>query len=448
MQDPVEWAEQVLKVHLWSRQRDILRSVFNNRKTTVRSGHATGKTFCAAIAVLAFLFLKRPSKVITTAPTWYQVSDLLWSEINHLVKTRIPVPVDILQTKLKIEADWFAIGLSPKEDVNFQGFHQKHILIVLDESPGVRRSVVDGAETLMSAGDAHELQIGNPVEASGHFYDTFIDPDYEKFHISCFDSPNFTGETVPDEIKAKLVTTAWVEDRRRKWGEDSPLWQARVKGDFPIASEDQLIALSWAEEATRREATSGERRLGVDVARFGSDLTVYSILQGNILREQIKESKKDTMHIAGRAKEIAEREGVSIISIDDVGVGGGVVDRLREQSVQVNPVGGGESAINSEKFFNRRTEIWWEMREWIKTVGQIPNDSDLIADLTAPKFSYTSKAQVKLESKEDLKKRLGRSPDLGDSLAIALSAQKRTPLEVIEWADSTKPLARASRMEF
>lgn len=443
--------EKILKeVHLWSKQKEVIQSVMMNRRTVVRSGHGIGKTFAAGVLTLLFLIYKQPSKIITTAPTWYQVKDLLWSEINYLYKTQCAfLNYDILQTRLTIRDDWFAIGLSPKESVNFQGFHQKHVLIVIDESPGVRREIFEGAETLMASGDAHMFQIGNPVEASGHFYDAFRDPEYEKFHVSCFDTPNFTNESVPDEIRAKLVTKEWVEEKRKQWGEDSPLWQSRVLGDFPTASEDQLISLSWAEEATRRELPLvGEKRLGIDVARFGDDKTVYSYLQGDFLKEIIRESKKDTMQIAGKAKTIAEKENIETILVDDVGVGGGVTDRLREQDIRVIPVNGGESAIEKEKFFNRRTEIWWNMRDWIKDTGQIPNDSDLFADLTAPKFFYTSKGQIRLESKDEIKKRIGRSPDFGDSLAIALAAPKRTKLELIDWADSARPLARASRMEF
>jgi hypothetical protein len=446
--NPVLWASEVLGIHLWTKQKEILQSVFENRRTAVRSGHGVGKTFTAAVAVLAFLFLRMPSKIITSAPTWYQVKDLLWSEINTIFKQKLVpqgCPAEILQTRLRIADDWFAVGLSPKESVNFQGFHQEHILIVLDESPGIRLDILAGAETLMSSGDAHMLQVGNPTSPMGHFYDAFRNPGYAKIHISCYDSPNFTGEAVPDGIKAKLVTPTWVDEKKKEWGEDSPLFQSRVKGEFPSEGSDQLISLTWAEEATRRDPKGGERRLGVDVARFGDDKTVYSIIVDNKLK-QIAEAKKDTMHIAGRVKNLAETENIDIIAVDDAGVGGGVSDRLREQGISIIPVNGGESAIDANKFFNRRTEIWWNMREWIRSEGGISDDGNLMADLTAPIFSYTSKGQIKLETKEELKKRIGHSPDYGDSLAIALAAQKRTRLEIIDWLESSRPLARASAM--
>jgi len=133
--NPVLWAEENLGVTLWSKQREIVESVFNNPKTAVRSCHSAGKTFVSAVIVLAFMALRYPAKVVTTAPTWYQVKDLLWSEINTLFKTRLVTKTGfpqfpnakMLTTRLEMQDDWFAMGISPKEAVNFQGFHQDNI---------------------------------------------------------------------------------------------------------------------------------------------------------------------------------------------------------------------------------------------------------------------------------------------------------------------------------
>ena len=430
--DPVRWVNDLLDVHLWSKQREIIRSVFTNRRTVVPSGHAVGKTFVSACTVLAFMHLHQPCKVITTAPTWAQVEKLLWSEINTLWKTRLAQwepPGAMLTTQLKIRDDWFALGLSPNEQTNFQGFHQKHILVVIDEAPGVDRDIYLGAETLMTSREAHMLMIGNPIEQSGHFYEAYVNPDWVQIPISCLDSPNFTGEDVPEELRQRLVTPEWAEEKQREWGEDSSLYIAKVLGKFPEASEDQLIPLSWAEAATRRESEAhGDTKIGVDVARFGDDKTVYSVIQGNRLMRQEAESKKDTMEVAGKARRFYQDEAAKAVYVDDVGVGGGVTDRLREQGVSVVPVNAGEKAIDSERFANKRAEMWWMLREWICDDGSIPNDTRLIADLTAPKFTYTSKGQIKLESKDETKKRLGRSPDFGDSLAITMAVGKPGPI--------------------
>jgi len=405
----------------------------------------------SAVAALAFLYLRKPAKVITTAPTWLQVKRLLWSEINTLFKTRLArrnFPGRMLMTQLRIRDDWFALGLSPKESVSFQGFHQENVLVILDEAPGVRREIYEGADSLMSGGNAHFLMIGNPTRAEGPFYEACRKSGWNVVRVSCHDSPNLTGERVPESVARRLVTRAWVEEKAHEWGVDSPAYLSRVLGQFPPASDDQLIPLKWVEDALARAATSsagGRRRLGVDVARFGDDATVYTLLEGNRVLALFSERQKDTMHVAGRIRSLIAEYGVESVAVDDVGVGGGVTDRLREQNVRVEAIHGGETAREPERFFNRRTELWWNLREWIRTEGVLLHEPRLVEDLTAPRFTYTSRGQIRLEAKEETKRRLGRSPDFGDSLTLALAASPPAGLEEFarstDWGDAV-PLAR------
>jgi len=438
----------VLGVELWSRQKEILRSAFENRRTVVPAGHGVGKTFVSAVAALAFLYLRKPAKVITTAPTWVQVQRLLWSEVNALFKSRLAPqrhPGSMLLTQLRVQDDWFALGLSPKDTVSFQGFHQENVLVVLDEAPGVRRDIYEGADTLLSGGDAHMLMIGNPTAQQGHFYEACRSSAWNVLRTSCLDSPNLTGESVSEGLRRRLVTRAWVEEKAREWGTDSPLYVAKVLGQFPLAGDDQLIPLKWVEDAmARTEAVPGRRRLGVDVARFGDDATVYTLLDGNRVVEVLTEYGRDTMEIVGRIMRLRADRGIEQIAVDDIGVGGGVTDRLRELGVRVEAVIGGESAVERDRFVNRRTELWWNLREWVRTEGVLPNHRRLVEDLTAPKFSYTSRGQVKLESKDETKRRLGRSPDAGDSLMLALAASVGWNLAAFgrtDWGEAV-PLAR------
>jgi len=441
--DPDKWCEDILGVKLWSMQKAIIGSVFENRDTRVRSCYSIGKTFVSACAVLAFINLMTPCKIITSAPTWHQVSNLLWSEINYLFKTRLQpkgFPGTILQTMLRMRDDWFAIGFSSNDPVNFQGYHQKHVLVILDEAPGIRPEIVDGTKALTSSGNAHTLWIGNPIDQTDHFFKSFQDiniPQHCKFKISAFDTPNFTGEDVPDEVKEKLINKQWVDDRKKEWGEDSPLYQSKVLAEFPEGGENQVITLRECEEARKRDISyGGDKELGVDVARFGSDLTVYTPIQGNMMFEQITESKKDTMEIAGRIANMMNNDGYIIAKIDVIGIGSGVVDRLNEQGKDgIIGINSAEKAFDSEKYYNRRTEMWFDAKEWLKE-GKLPNDDELIADLTAPLYTYTSKGQYKLESKEETKKRLGRSPDRGDSAVMAIQNTMRMINPVISTSQS------------
>ena len=218
----------------------------------------------------------------------------------------------------------------------------------------------------------------------------------------------------------KLISPEWVEEKRQEWGEDSPLYVSRILGDFPEAGENQLISLALVEAAIHREVSpEGEKVMGLDIARFGDDLTVYCIRQGNAILSFYSDAKQDTMAVTGRAKQMLEVEGISQICADVIGIGSGVVDRLTEQNINVLGINSGSKAREANKYFNRRTEMWFVARDWLKT-GKIPNDDRLIRDLTAPRFTYTSQGQYKLESKEDTKKRLGRSPDFGDAFVLSL----------------------------
>lgn len=446
--NPCLWAKEKLKVDLWSKQKEILDSVFRNPKTVVRASYSVGKTFVAAVAVLAFINLRIPCKIVTTAPTWRQVKDLLWSEINHLYITRLQPRRPkgrMLLTRYDVEPDWFAEGISPREAVNFQGYHQRHVLVVLDECPGVRSEIVDGSDSLLASGDAHALWIGNPLDAEGHFYEAFRDPtipDKAKFRISAFDTPNFTNEDCPQYVKNKLVSRAWVEGRREKWGEGSPLWLSRVEAEFSeTQSVNQLIPLSLCDAAKNREIEpEGRKEMGIDVARFGDDRSVLTVRQGLVIIDIQSVSKWDTMAVTGRGIAMdREHGGMDSIKVDVVGLGAGVVDRLNELNYPVIGVNSGERAFDPEQYFNRRTEMWFEMRDWLH-MGRIPPNDDLIADLTAPRFGYTSKGQYQLEKKEQTKKRLkGRSPDYGDSGVLATQDARRLEPEV--YATSTHKTA-------
>ena len=420
--NPHLWVLEMLGVFLWSIQWQIFDSVFAHRKTVVRSCHGSGKTFVAAVIVLAFLFTRAPCKVITTAPTWYQVRDILWSIINRLYKRSLMdrFPGRPQATRLVVDDAWFAVGLSPKDAHNFQGYHSRNVLIVMDECPGVRKELINGLNSLMSAGNAHCLWIGNPVVAGDHFYDAFRDPSFHKIHISAFDTPNFTTESVPQGVRDELVSPEWVEEVKEEWGENSALYISRVLGDFPPAGENQVIPLTLCEEAARREVQPhGHVELGVDVALFGTDLTVYTRRSGLVILDQTTDSGRDPMEVAGRIVKMNQRDAYSSIKIDSIGIGSGVLARLKELRLPAMGMDVRNRANDPAKYYNKRAELWFDMADWLKH-GRIPDDTRLMADLTAPQYTYASDGRYKLEPKENMKKRLGRSPDFGDSAVIAV----------------------------
>jgi len=258
--DPLRWIYDYLEIKdgLWEKQEEIISSVFEHTYTAVRSGHSIGKSCSAALATLAFLYTQVPSKVITTAPTFRQVSKILWREIRKFYYKRklyegkrVNFGGRLLTIELINDEDWFALGIHPREwDLDaFQGYHSENILIILDESPGVSEDLYEAANSLMASDNAHMLEIGNPAAPSGHFYRAFQPKsDYHKISISCLDSPNLKAGKV---VRPYLVTQAWVDGMRKRHGEGHPFYQSKVLGEFPSSKETSFVPLSWVEEAMR-----------------------------------------------------------------------------------------------------------------------------------------------------------------------------------------------------
>ena len=436
----LRFAKEVLNIKLWEKQKEIYHSVFENPYTAVRSGFGTGKTFCAAATVIAFLGLCIPSTVVTLAPTWLQVKNILWREIRKIYAgAMVPIGGECLQTSLHLTPGWYAIGLSPKdtEPERIQGFHDENILIIFDEAPGISKELYDSAVGIMTTSNAHMLLIGNPGSPSGFFYEAFRSARWNKINISCFDSPNVKAGKV---VFPGLVGKQWIEDRREEWGEDSPLWKTKVLGDFALEGLDTLISLNWVEAAIARskEAVAevpGKKKdkdrtiIGVDVARsvLTGDKTVIAAKRGNRIIAIRSFSYDDTMKVAGQAVLASREYGAEQINVDEIGLGAGVVDRLKELNkqkklqAQVNGVNVAKPAANSEKFFNLRSELWWTLREWIETEAILPNNAKMINDLTAPRWAPNSKGQIRIEPKAETKRRLHRSPDTGDALMLCMA---------------------------
>ena len=428
--DPSGWAKDILGVFLWSIQRDVSDSVGYNYKTAVRAGHGVGKTFLAAVVTLWFLFTQKPSKVITVAPTWRQVERLLWSEINKLFKNKLlpqGFPGVPLKTSLNIEEDWFATGVSPEDEVSTQGYHQDNILVVVDECPGVDLTIINALESLTTTDNSHILWIGNPITPSGHFYDAFANPDEEckRFRMSVLDSPNFTGEEVPEEVAAKLTGKRWERIRRNRWGVDSSEYMRRVLGEFPEEGDTQLISLGLVETAMRRKNKPDDEMtkvLGVDVARFGNDRSTFVVCHSDSIENISELAKKPLTEVAGKSARMYERYKCDKIRVDEIGYGAAVVDMLREKGIPKDRVIGVNNAsrdvIEPKSYYNIRAESWFHMKEWLKT-GSILKHDKLMEDLTSPEYKYQRDGTLILESKDEIIKRLGRSPDYGDAAVLA-----------------------------
>lgn len=419
---PVDFSTLVLREKredLEKHHIDVLTSISKNKKTAWRSGHGVGKTWTSSVSALWFFSTREHAKVIVTASSWRQVEKQLMPEIIRLSREAdwasigLDGQIEMLKLMLfmKGSPEWFITAEASDEPMKMEGFHAPNLFYIVDEGKAVPDKTYESIEGAFTnaEGDIRELVISTPpAEKTGYFYDIFAGKrlGFEKFHTSCIDS--------------KRISRGWIEERRKEWGEQSPMFITRVLGEFADAGQNTLIPLSWIEKCINKPVRDGKKVLGVDVARYGDDRTVLTKRIGQKVEKQIVTTKEDTMQTVGKVKRIYIDEGFDEVHVDVIGVGSGVVDRLIEEGVNTVAVNNASSASDAERYKNVRAESYWGLRERIKDGDiSLPDDEELIGELTSIKYRYNSRGQLEIESKEDIKKRGLKSPDKADSLVLA-----------------------------
>ena len=429
---PVAFAQDVLGVDLWSKQREVLEALPDNRRVAVKSGNGLGKGFCAAVAVLWFLHHRDPAIVLSTAPTFRQVRHVLWRQIRRLHRPVADIlGGKMLDTRWELADDRYAMGLSAETADQFQGFHSDNMLIVVDEAEGVSEEIYEAIESVMTSSDPRLLLIGNPTTVSGAFRRAFYEERnlYYTVTISALESPNVAAGK---SVMPGLATAKWVQERRETWGEDNPIFRARVLGEFPDQAEDTLFKLTEIEKAARRDSPDSldvevggrpaytEVVLAVDVARFGSDRSVILRRRGDRVEEIRTFQKMDTMELTGWVVAAIREFNPRRVFIDEIGVGAGVVDRLKEEGHPVVGVNVARRSRQDDVFSNLRAEGFWRLRELFASGGiSIPPDNQLMGELAALRYSYDSRGRVVMESKDAMRQRGLPSPDKADALMLA-----------------------------
>lgn len=427
--EPNDFVRDIIRAEPDSWQVEALNNLAHNPRLAIRAGHGVGKTTFESWAVIWFMCTRPFAKVPCTAPTRQQLNDILWSEVQKWIsQSFVKDYLEWTKTKISMkghEGRWFATARTATKPENMAGFHDEHLLFVVDEASGVKDPIFETIEGALTTTDAKLLLCGNPTQNTGVFHDAFYKDRglYVPMKVSCLDSPRVTPE--------------YAERLKKKYREDSDVYRVRVLGEFPKSDPDSLIPLEWVERSLMNEKPDikpgGVLKLGVDVARFGNDETVIS---GQIERVQCDGlqiySKKDTMVTAGNvlkhAREWKNKYRCSTveINIDDSGVGGGVTDRLNElhdegeHDFRIVPVNNGERAFEPEKYENKGTENWHRMRDLLEEESVwLIEDEDMVGQLASRKFKMTSKGRIALERKEDMKKRGLTSPDRADAIILA-----------------------------
>lgn len=459
LEQPALWFREKLKRHLWSTQVKILEAVRDHRMVAVQSCHGPGKSFTAS-GVVAWWLDCHPlgsAFAITTAPSWPQVEAILWREIKRRYNE------GKLRGRITLDCQWhmgldgtkradsseelIAMGRKPADyDENtFQGIHARNFLAVLDEACGIPESLWTSVLALATNENARILAIGNPDDPNSRFAKVCAaSSDWHVIKIPVWETPLFTHEvckrfedeygiktnrTLPDEdvpqdVAEGLVSPMWVRDRIKDFGIGSPVWTSKIDGEFPDVSDEYLISPALMQTCYDTELPGLDKgRYGCDIARKGVDKSVMYRNRGGVIRLVEAWAKMDTMESAGKIAAVLKSHGLSRVPavIDIIGVGAGVFDRLREQRFNVAPHQGSQRALNPAKFKNRRSEVWWSLREMMYS-GDIdldPADEKLYANLTSIKWGIDSSGRIFVETKEDMEERGLPSPDYGDAAVMS-----------------------------
>jgi hypothetical protein len=463
--DPVLWAKQKLGRHLWSKQVEIMQALKDHRFVAVKSCHGPGKSFSASCAGAWWLDPEvhplGSAFLVTTAPSYPQVEQILWRELRRRHNE------GKLRGRITLDCQWhmgesaskradpteeiIGIGRKPQDydESTFQGIHARYFMAILDEACGIPEALWNSVLALATNENSRILAIGNPDDPNSRFAQICKPGSgWHVISISAWDTPNFPKEVldefreigavpdgyqpvpdewVPDDVAEGLVSPLWVHTAIKEWGIGSPIWQAKVNGEFPDISDEYLISPALIEKAYRVELEGADTgRYGLDVARYGHDKSALYRNRGGQVRLVEVWGKRDTMETVGIVRRhLAKHPTVRVpVNVDVIGVGSGVFDRMRELRDPVAPYQGSQRATNPAKFKNRRSETWWTFRELMEDglIDLDPKDEKLAAELGSVKWGTDSSGRIFIETKEDMTARGLPSPNHADAAVMSTVA--------------------------
>lgn len=466
--DWCKFCSDVLKARLDKEQQDIIHSVQYNRMTAVASGTARGKDFCAACAAMCFMYLTprwvngrlvKNTKIAMTAPSGRQVKDIMIPEVSRLFRNAGFLPGRLLSSGIRTNyEEWFLTGFKSSDDnmEAWSGFHAVNTLFVVTEASGISEVIYNAIEGNLQ-GNSRLLIVFNPNVTTGYAARAMKSDRFAKFRLSSLNAENVVSKKI---VIPGQVDYEWVKDKVENWcspiqqadfneGEGDFKWEdglyrpndlfrVKVLGMFPKVAEDVLIPYEWIEIANENWRKLQEDgfvpkkscKLGVDVAGMGRDDSVLCLRYGNYVSEfeaHQSAGTADHMHVAGMITRYLDKKGAQAF-IDTIGEGAGVLSRLQELGYQnVYSCKFSESArglhdITGEyTFANMRAYLFWAVRDWLNPKNgfgaALPPCDKLMEEATETHWGFMSNGNIYIEKKEEIKKRIKRSPDWFDSLA-------------------------------
>lgn len=449
--DPVAWIEKRAGGFVWSKQAEVLRSLRDHKRTLVASAHAQGKTWLASQAVGWWLDTHphdpTETRVITTAPSWSQVRTIMWAYIES-VQNQVGMP-----GRITGKAEWTfpgykaptAFGRKPADydESTFQGIHSTYVLAVIDEAGGVDENIFTSVETITTNKNARILAIANPDDPQSYMAKVWREQSllpveerrWNLITISAFDSPNFTGEWVPDKVRDNLLQVSWVEDAERRWGKDDPRYHSKVLAEFPEIGADGLFNLGRVLNSMNQYNDfevdpSTPVSIGVDVGlSVTGDFSVIVANHGGKITILEKVKGYDGNRLARKIGEYCQILNVKDIRVDAIGVGRGVqavLENYIPEGIPVYWIVGNAKSPDSLRWYNFRAAMYDSLSTAIN-VGEVvvpPDEHDgektegLFDEFRSISYEYRG-TQLLLTPKEKLKKDNKHSPDVVDAIAYA-----------------------------
>ncbi len=453
--DPALFAREVLGVDPWEdepgfdSQASILRNIPRGRDHAVRSGHKTGKSMIGGVLAWWGFCLHPGATAIITAPTGRQVEEVVWVEVVKIYESCRRRGIDLggrvyeqPSKGVRGSQGRRIFGFSAENADAFSGPSAPWAIFIVDEAAGVANEINEAIEGAR-AGGAIKVAMGNPTSTSGHFFDAFheLSDVYATYHLNSERSPVVRGvRDIPGVARPE-----YIERMRRLYRphQTNPTYAVRVRGDFPAQGSHAVVGLAlvdagrarWTSTPPDREAAN-RLEVGLDCARFGDDANALAPRRGRWIGEVRTESGMDSIQVAGWAKRTilglrthAEVSGLAKkprVKVDVIGIGAGVYDQLRAISrgeLEVVPVNSAEAAHggeDEERYVNVRAQMHFAGAEWIADEGMLPPDAELRAELLAPTYDFDGRGKHRVEPKDAIKERLGRSPDKADAVHLAI----------------------------
>lgn len=477
---PNEVIRELMGVKLTPGQEELVKAIFRHRRVAIKGCHASGKTFAIACAVIAFcLIYKDDCIVLLTAPGWGVVRNVLWGTINQILDNMQwdIAPQNRTQTQIRLSAHAMIVGLSASDPVRMQGFHARHVLIVVDEAVGLDDEFWPALQGVMAGGDAHVVVSSNPTKPSGPFFDIFHRSNsiWERYTIKYSDTPNFQGYTLDqilhmtpaqlaDNPYPKLITRQYVYDMFHEWGSSGSEWRMRIEGEFPTTRSEALIPLEWLEKALPNPGDPGGPVVAaIDVAGPGKDRTVAVVCCNGVIL-----AVKDFDEPVDRVREAVQewlrpwldRRRLNRIHIDAIGMGEFWEADFKKAGF---PMARGIKASCApderyhDTYINLKAQRYFFLRKafetgYIHNLGIVPQ---FLEELQLIEFN-TERGRKGIEDKAAIRSKLGRSPDYAEALMLAQGEE--SPEQRLEGLDldfmnrannpSTRDRATFSRQHF